>query len=105
MFCVVLRNSHQCRTGACPWTTVQRQNAKREYPLLTPQSPSLTNFFQIVWFNNKATDNKLSSADVSSADKSGVKLESKLGEEKKEGSDDEDIEEEERSWRRGYDAE
>lgn len=26
-------------------------------------------------------------------------------EEKKEGSDDEDIEEEERSWRRGYDAE
>lgn len=48
-------------------------------------------------------------SEASGSEKADVPLdvaaeESKM-DEKKEGSDDEDIEEEERSWRRGYDAE
>jgi ribosomal protein L12E/L44/L45/RPP1/RPP2 len=55
------------------------------------------------------TENKVPVvADVAAgAEKTGdaKQNEMKVDEEKKEGSDDEDIEEEERSWRRGYDAE
>lgn len=65
--------------------------------------------FQIVWFSTPSvTESKVPAVtDIASgAEKSGeAKNEVKVDEEKKEGSDDEDIEEEERSWRRGYDAE
>ena len=48
----------------------------------------------------------MTSADLPDAEKTGdAQIDAKIDEEKKEGSDDEDIEEEERSWRRGYDAE
>lgn len=55
------------------------------------------------------TESKVAAAaDIATgAEKTGdaQQSEMKVDEEKKEGSDDEDIEEEERSWRRGYDAE
>lgn len=73
------------------------------------KNTSLIVEFQIVWFSiPSVTESKVPVvADVvAGAEKTGeTQNEMKIDEEKKEGSDDEDIEEEERSWRRGYDAE
>lgn len=67
-------------------------------------------FKQIVWFNPNVVDGNVQlKSEASGSEKTELPIdvatdESKM-DVKKEGSDDEDIEEEERSWRRGYDAE
>lgn len=105
MPCFVL--SYATRINAEQALSRGRQFKDKTLNVSNPQLPSNipinSRLPQIVWFNPSVADK----ADVSAgADKSGdAKIDAKLDEEKKEGSDDEDIEEEERSWRRGYDAE
>lgn len=69
---------------------------------------NVISFQKIVWFNPIVESKVPLKSEASGSEKAeepidGVKDESKM-DEKKEGSDDEEIEEE-RSWRRGYDAE